>query len=106
MIAETSHTLISIKLDEQEFHNIFDKYYVTLCLFANQYTESDEASADIVQDSFAKLWQIREDFFYLHQIKAFLYTAVRNKALNELEHSGRSLLPPPRHEKRNLFSSR
>ena len=27
MIAETSHTLISIKLDEQEFHNIFDKYY-------------------------------------------------------------------------------
>ena len=66
MIAETSHTLISIKLDEQEFHNIFDKYYVTLCLFANQYTESDEASADIVQDSFAKLWQIREDFFYLH----------------------------------------
>ena len=26
-------------------------------------------------------------FFYLHQVKAFLYTAVRNKALNELEHS-------------------
>ncbi len=37
--------------------------------------------------SFAKLWQIREDFFYLHQVKAFLYTAVRNKALNELEAS-------------------
>ena len=35
---------------------------------------------------FAKLWQIRR-FFYLHQVKAFLYTAVRNKALNELEHS-------------------
>ena len=46
-----------------------------------------KTSADIVQDSFAKLWQIREDFFYLHQVKAFLYTAVRNKALNELEHS-------------------
>ena len=26
-------------------------------------------------------------FFFLHQVKAFLYTAVRNKALNELEHS-------------------
>ena len=68
-------------------HNVFDKYYVALCLFANQYTENEEVSADIVQDSFAKLWQIREDFFYLHQVKAFLYTAVRNKALNELEHS-------------------
>ena len=60
---------------------------MALCLFANQYTEDEEVSADIVQDSFAKLWQIRDDFFYLHQVKAFLYTAVRNKALNELEHS-------------------
>lgn len=87
MIADASYTLISIKLNEQEFHNIFERYYVALCLFANQYMEDDEASADIVQDSFAKLWQIRDDFFYLHQVKAFLYTAVRNKALNELEHS-------------------
>lgn len=87
MIAGSSNTFISIKLNEQGFHDIFNKYYVTLCSFANQYTENQEASADIVQDSFAKLWQIRDDFFYLHQVKAFLYTAVRNKALNELEHS-------------------
>ena len=87
VVTETSHTLISIRLNEREFHNVFDKYYVALCLFANQYTEDEETSADIVQDSFAKLWQIRDDFFYLHQVKAFLYTAVRNKALNELEHS-------------------
>ena len=87
MAIENSHTVISIKLNEQGFHDIFNKYYVTLCLFANQYTEDHDASADIVQDSFAKLWQIRKDFFYLHQVKAFLYTAVRNKALNELEHS-------------------
>ena len=85
VVTETSHTLISIRLNEREFHNVFDKYYVALCLFANQYTEDEETSADIVQDSFAKLWQIRDDFFYLHQVKAFLYTAVRNKALNELE---------------------
>lgn len=87
MVIETSHTMISIKLNEQGFHDIFNKYYVTLCLFANQYTEDQEVSADIVQDSFAKLWQIRDDFCYLHQVKAFLYTTVRNKALNELEHS-------------------
>lgn len=87
VVANTSTTFVCIKLDEQEFHNVFDKYYVALCLFANQYMADDEASADIVQDSFAKLWQIRDDFFYLHQVKSFLYTAVRNKALNELEHS-------------------
>ena len=68
MAAGTSHTTISIKLNEQGFHDIFNKYCVPLCLFANQYTENQETSADIVQDSFAKLWQIREDFFYLHQV--------------------------------------
>jgi len=77
----------SITLNEDGFHGIFDRYYATLCLFACRYVEDAEASADIVQDSFAKLWQIRQDFAYEHQVKAFLYTAVRNKALNELEHS-------------------
>ena len=77
---DKSHSVVSIKLDEQEFHNIFKEYYAALCSFAFQYMEDADMSADIVQDVFAKLWQIRDDFFYLHQVKAFLYT-------NELEHS-------------------
>ena len=84
---DKSHSVVSIKLDEQEFHNIFKEYYAALCSFAFQYMEDADMSADIVQDVFAKLWQMRDDFFYLHQVKAFLYTAVRNHALNELEHS-------------------
>ena len=84
---DESRSVVSIKLDEQEFHNIFKEYYAALCSFAFQYMEDADMSADIVQDVFAKLWQIRDDFFYLHQVKAFLYTAVRNHALNELEHS-------------------
>lgn len=84
---DESPPVVSIKLDAQEFHNIFNEYYATLCAFAFQYMEDADMAADIVQDVFAKLWQIREDFFYLHQVKAFLYTAVRNRSLNELEHS-------------------
>ncbi|WP_418697981.1 RNA polymerase sigma-70 factor [Bacteroides sp.] len=87
LIKDESHSVVSIRLDEQEFHNIFSKYYATLCSFAFQYMEDTDMSADVVQDVFAKLWQIKDDFFYLHQVKAFLYTAVRNRALNELEHS-------------------
>lgn len=81
------HTQKSITLNEDGFHGIFNRYYATLCLFARRYVEDVETSADIVQDSFAKLWQIRQDFTYEYQVKAFLYTAVRNRALNELEHS-------------------
>ena len=84
---DKSHSVVSIKLDEQEFHNIFKEYYAALCSFAFQYMEDADMSADIVQDVFAKLWQIRDDFFYLHQVKAFLYTAVRNhsKVAHEYE---------------------
>ena len=79
---------ISIKLtDEAQFRFIFDKYYISLCMFANQYVEDDALAADIVQECFVKLWQLRDDFMYVHQIKSFLYTSVRNKSLNELEHT-------------------
>lgn len=81
------HTFVTIKLDDQEFRNIFNKYYETLCAFTNQYIEDEAAAADIAQDCFVKLWQLRKEFSYLHQIKSFLYTAAKNKALNELEHS-------------------
>ena len=87
MTANAAYNLISVKLDQSGFHDIFNKYYVPLCVFANRYVDDSDLAADIVQDIFAKLWQIRDDFFYLHQVKGFLYSAVRNKALNELEHS-------------------
>ena len=78
MIGTTDY--ISIKLtDETQFRSIFDKYYISLCMFANQYVENDTLAADIVQECFVKLWQLRDDFMYVHQIKSFLYTSVRNK---------------------------
>ena len=78
------HNYIDIRLNEEGFQDVFQRYYVSLSLFANRYVDDEEVAADIVQDVFAKLWQIRTDFFYLHQVKSFLYTSVRNKALNEL----------------------
>lgn len=83
----TSHTIVGIKLNEKVFHDIFNEYYATLCLFANRYVDDHDTAADIVQDVFVKLWQFKSDFLYLHQVKAFLYTSVRNRALNELEHN-------------------
>ena len=84
---EVTRTNIEISLtDEAQFRLVFDKYYVSLCMFANQYVEDADLTADIVQECFVKQWQHRDDFIYLHQVKAFLYTSVHNRALNELEH--------------------
>lgn len=78
---------VALSLNEKEFHNIYDRYYVPLCMFARRYVEDNELSTDIVQETFATLWQKRNEFSYLHQIKGFLYTSVRNRALKELEHA-------------------
>ncbi len=78
---------VKIDLSRQEaFQSFFNDYYVPLCLFCRHYMESEEQTSDIVQDAFIKLWQRNKDFEYQHQAKAFLYTTVRNSALNELEH--------------------
>jgi RNA polymerase sigma-70 factor (ECF subfamily) len=59
---------------------------VPLCIFAEKYLENQEDAADIVQDTFVKLWQKNGDFQHINQVKAFLYTTVRNGCLNEIEH--------------------
>lgn len=76
----------SISLDEAGFHELFNRFYVPLCVFAYQYVDDNEAAADIVQEVFASLWQQRTEFDGWHQVKAYLYTAVRNRALNEIDH--------------------
>lgn len=86
MAQYTDNIAVNLNRDS-EFRDIFDAYYMALCVFAHRFVEEEATAADIVQDCFVKLWQIRSDFFYLHQVKSFLYTSVRNKALNELEHS-------------------
>ena len=76
----------NVQLDEQGLHDIFQRYYAPLCLFAYQYTDDREQAADLAQEAFIKLWELRANFSYLHQVRSFLYLTVRNRALNELEH--------------------
>ena len=76
----------TVQLDEQGLHDIFQRYYAPLCLFAYQFTDDREQAADLAQEAFIKLWELRTNFSYLHQVRSFLYLTVRNRALNELEH--------------------
>ncbi len=60
--------------------------YGSLCNFALSYVSDFDKAADLAQDCFLKLWELRNDFHSFQQAKAFLYTAVRNQSLNELAH--------------------
>lgn len=69
----------------KDFKRIFDKLYPKLCLFSNSYTDNLEASKDIVQEVFIKIWESKVIYHNEPAIKSFLYTSVRNKSLDYLK---------------------
>ena len=59
--------------------------YTSLCLFANKYIENLEASQDLVQDVFIRIWEEKIAFKNDKAIKSYLYTAVKNQSLDYLK---------------------
>jgi len=65
---------------------LFRKYYSPLCDFVMRIVKSRDATEDIVQEVFARLWIDRTDWFPEISVRAYLHKAVRNTALNYLKH--------------------
>lgn len=68
------------------FKEIFNRYYLPVKSYAFQFVEDDETIEDFVQDAFLKVWEKREDFYYVAAIKSFLYMSVKNACLDYLRH--------------------
>jgi RNA polymerase sigma-70 factor (ECF subfamily) len=74
--------------DERAFRHIFDVYYEDLCRFAIKYVDSKEQTEDLVQDVFLNIWERRDAWTVRQSLKAYLYRAVRNRALNHIRRRG------------------
>ena len=70
--------------DENAFKYFFAIYYDDLCNFVNSYLRDETLSEDIVQSIFIYLWENRDSLPSNSSIKAYLYTATKNKSLNHL----------------------
>jgi RNA polymerase sigma-70 factor (family 1) len=70
--------------DERAFEALFRAYVDPLCSFAYSYTESRPAAQEIVQDLFCRLWERRDTLDVPRNVNAYLYGAVRNRAINHL----------------------
>ncbi len=68
-----------------QFKNLFNEMYPALCYFAYKYVNDVELSKDLVQDVFLKIWENKIKFEHPDKIKSFLYTSVKNKALDYLK---------------------
>jgi len=68
--------------DSEAFKRLFELYYVKLCQFACRYVHSHDLSRDVVQEVFIKIWDNRRELHIKKSLRAYLYQAVRNNAIN------------------------
>ena len=72
--------------DRKGIKLLFEVYYRPLVLWADTFLSDISKSEDLVQDFFVKLWE-QELGYYLQPdtLKSYLYTSIRNRALNLLD---------------------
>jgi RNA polymerase sigma-70 factor (ECF subfamily) len=70
--------------DHQAFDTLYRAHHPGLCAFANSIVRDHASAEDLVQDVFVTLWANRQSLTTLTTPRAYLYAAVRNRALNHL----------------------
>lgn len=72
--------------DHKAFENLFNFYCQRLINFVRRYIIDVQIAENIVQEVFVSVWNQRERLNPSKMIKSYLFTAVKNEALNELRH--------------------
>ena len=72
-------------IDRNIFNENFRYYYRPLCMYALHYIKDVDSAEDIVQDCFAEVWERKDDLEDVENIRAYLYTMVRNRCCHYLK---------------------
>ena len=64
------------------FEKLFQKYHKKLYAFLFHLLHSKEDAEEIVQETFIKIWEKREDFIEGYSFNSFLFTIAKNAFLN------------------------
>ena len=76
-----------LKRREKEiFDYVFNFYYSSLCAFSMQYIENRDSVEDLVQDFFVHLWMEAPRLQIRSSLKAYLFTAIKNRCLDYQKH--------------------
>jgi len=71
---------------KEGFEILFKQHYESLCGFVFGMVKDFDASEEIVQELFVRLWEKRNDIPDDISMKAYLYRAARNRTLNQIKH--------------------
>jgi RNA polymerase sigma factor (sigma-70 family) len=72
--------------DPAALETLVAQYFAPLAQFANHFTHSADAAEDIAQSVLTKVWERREQWMPRMGVRAYLFAAVRNAALNLRKH--------------------
>ncbi len=72
------------KGDQIAYKELFDFFYMPLCIYAVKFIDSYQDAEDIVQDFFVKFWNNKMYLNINMNLKSYLFTSIRNNALNFL----------------------
>lgn len=77
--------------DAMAYDTLFLRLYPFFCYYASQFGLSSEEAEEVVQDCFYRLWQSQNALSDIQNIKAYLYTSVRNVSINQRKMQQRRL---------------
>ena len=73
------------------FEMLYQLYYRELVYFSSKLNVSDHEAEDIVHDVMLNLWEGKYLFENILALRSFLYTAVRNRTLNQIKRGNRTI---------------
>lgn len=81
--------------DEAAFALLIERHRANAERYAASLLKDSDAAKDIVQLSFAKVYALRRQYQDRFSFTTYLYTLIRNSAIDELRRRKRRALPPP-----------
>lgn len=71
--------------DPLAYNQLFDKYYMPLCVYSLKYCDSFQLAEDIVQDLFVKIWDEKIYMKFDNVISPYLFKSIKNNTLQGIK---------------------
>ena len=82
---EKETAILSIPKEISCFNSLYEEYFAQLVKFAEAIVFDSEEAKDIVQEVFFHLWDNADKIKITTSISGYLFTSVKNKALNHIK---------------------
>lgn len=93
------------KSDHDAFSALFKNYFNDLHNFGKLFTNENELISDSIQDLFLDFWIKRKKLNKVLNVKAFIYTAFRNKLLKKIKKRSKYIFKNDKNIHKDFYSS-